>query len=90
MKSWARTILTLGPNPPERMFEMYIIKSSQEDFALKSKLWPPSFSLHRPIFAGNSRSTRISQLRVGKTRSKLELKSRIFESLFKAIQGKAI
>ena len=38
MKSWAVLILTLKPNPPEKMFEMYIKKSSQEDFALKSKL----------------------------------------------------
>ena len=43
---------------------------SQEDFALKSKLWPPSFLQHLPIFAGNSRFTGISQLRAGKTRSK--------------------
>ena len=40
------------------------------DFALKSKLRPGGFLLHRPIFAGNSRFTGISQLRAGKTRSK--------------------
>ena len=34
------------------------------------KLWPKGFGWHRPIFAGNSRSTGISQLRAGKTRSK--------------------
>ena len=33
----------------------------------KSKLRPGGFLEHRPIFAGNSRSTDISQLRVGKT-----------------------
>ena len=43
---------------------------SQEDFALRSKLWPANFLEHLPIFAGNSRSTGISQLRAGKTRSK--------------------
>ena len=35
-----------------------------------SKLWPANFLEHLPIFAGNSRSTGISQLRAGKTRSK--------------------
>ena len=49
---------------------MYIKKSSREDFALRSKLWPNNFGKHRPIFAGNSRSTGISQLQAGKTRSK--------------------
>ena len=34
------------------------------------KLWPKGFLEHRPIFAGNSRSTGISQLRAGKTLSK--------------------
>ena len=48
----------------------YIKIFSQEDFALRSKLWPNNFSLHRPIFAGNSHFTGISQLRAGKTRSK--------------------
>ena len=43
---------------------------SPEDFALKSKLWPPKFLAHCPIFSGNSRFTGISQLRAGKTRSK--------------------
>ena len=38
--------------------------------AAKSKLRPCNFLLHRPILAGNSRSTGISQLRAGKTRSK--------------------
>ena len=37
-KSWAVTILTLEPNPPERVFEMYIKIFSQKDFALRSKL----------------------------------------------------
>ena len=69
-KSWAVTILTLEQNPPERIFLIYIKKFSREDFALKSKLWPPKFLEHRPIFAGNSRSTGISQLQAGKTRSK--------------------
>ena len=50
--------------------KIYIKIFSQEDFALNSKLWPPSFFQHLPIFAGNSRSTDISQLRAGKTRSK--------------------
>ena len=63
-------ILTLELNPPERMFEMNIKKFSREDFPLKSKLQPSKFLQHRPIFAGNSRSTGISQLRAGKTRSK--------------------
>ena len=39
-------IFTLEPNHPERIF-LYIKKSSQEDFALKSKLWPPKFLEHR-------------------------------------------
>ena len=57
-------------NPPERKF-LYMLKIfSQEDFALRSKLWPNNFSLHHPIFAGNSRFTGISQLRAGKTQSK--------------------
>ena len=43
---------------------------SQEDFALQSKLLPNNFSLHCLIFAGNSRSTGISQLGAGKTGSK--------------------
>merc|ERR1712004_860455 len=63
-------LIQSSSNPPERMFEMYIKKSSQEDLALKSKLRPGGFLLHRPIFAGNSRFTGISQLRAGKTRSK--------------------
>ena len=42
---------------------------SQEDFALKSKLWALGFLEHLPIFAGNSRSSGISQIRAGKTRS---------------------
>ena len=56
-------------SPPPLLF-IYVKKFSLEDFALWSKLWPANFWLHRPIFAGNSRSTRISQLRAGKTRSK--------------------
>ena len=43
-KSWAVTILTLEQNPPERKFLTYIKIFSQEDFALKSKLWPLGFS----------------------------------------------
>ena len=69
-KSSGVTILTLEQNPPERKFLTYIKIFSQEDFALKSKLWPPSFLQHLPIFAGNSHFTGISQLRAGKTRSK--------------------
>ena len=46
---------------------MYIKKSSQEDFALKSKLWPSNFGKHRPILADNSRSTGISQFQAGIT-----------------------
>ena len=65
-----RPILTLEQNPPERKFLTYIKIFSQEDFPLWSKMWPNNFSLHRPIFAGNSRFTGISQLRAGKTRSK--------------------
>ena len=53
----------------EKIFNIYK-NFSQEDFAIKSKLWPLSFFQHLPIFAGNSRSTVISQLRAGKTRSK--------------------
>ena len=45
-------------------------RSSQEDFALRSKLWPANFLEHLPIFAGNLHFTGISQLRAGKTRSK--------------------
>ena len=41
-----------------------------KDKAEFCKLWPKGFGEHRPIFAGNSRSTGISQLRAGKTRSK--------------------
>ena len=44
---------------------MYVKKLSREDFALRSKLWPNNFGKHRPIFAGNSRSTGIYQLRAG-------------------------
>ena len=48
MKSWAATILTLEPNPPERMFEMYIKKFTREDFApTHSALDEGQF---RPIF----------------------------------------
>ena len=65
-KSWAVTILTLEQNPPERKFLTYIKIFSQEDFALKSKLWPLGFLEHLPIFAGNSHFTCISQLRAGK------------------------
>ena len=43
---------------------------SQEDFALKSKLWPAKFLEHLPIFAGNLRFTGISKLWAGKIRSK--------------------
>jgi len=40
-------ILTLERNPPERKF-LYMLKIfSQEDFALRSKLWPNNFSEHR-------------------------------------------
>ena len=46
-KSWAVTIWTLKQNPPERKFLYILKKFPQEDFALKSKLWPPSFLLHR-------------------------------------------
>ena len=49
---------------------MYKGKFSREDFALKSKWRPAKFSVHHQIFAGNSRSTGISQIRAGKTRSK--------------------
>ena len=48
-------------------------KSTQRDFALQWKLWPANFGEHFLIFAGNSRSTGISQLRSGKTRSKRPL-----------------
>ena len=58
-------------NPPKRKFWYMLKIFSQEDFALKSKLWPLGFSLHRPIFAGNSHFTGISQLRAGKTGSKI-------------------
>ena len=69
---WQRGVESLQGRvtAPERKFLTYIKIFSQEDFALKSKLRPANFLLHRPIFAGNSRSTGISQLRAGKTRSK--------------------
>ena len=39
--------MTLERNPPERKF-LYMLKIfSQEDFALRSKLWPANFLLHR-------------------------------------------
>ena len=69
-KAWEVTILTLEHNPLKRFFLYISKKSSQEDFALKSKLRPWYFFQHLPIFAGNSRFTGISQLRAGKTRSK--------------------
>ena len=69
-----------GPPVQERFLKNVLVlckdvrninkKISHEDFALNSKLWPGGFLLHLPIFAGNSRSTSISQLRAGKTRSK--------------------
>ena len=68
--TWQAAILTLEQNPPERKFLTYIKIFSQEDLALKSKLRPGGFLLHRPIFAGNSRSTGIFQLQAGKTQSK--------------------
>ena len=43
-KSPAVTILTLEQNPPERIFLYMLNKFSQEDFALRSKLWPNNFS----------------------------------------------
>ena len=43
-KSWAVTILIIERNPPERIFLTYIKIFSQEDFALRSKLWPNNFS----------------------------------------------
>ena len=46
-KTWQAAILTLEQNPPERKFLTYIKIFSQEDFALKSKLQPGGFSLHR-------------------------------------------
>ena len=42
-KTWPAAILTLEQNPPERIFLMYIKKSSQEDLGLKSKLRPAKF-----------------------------------------------
>ena len=50
---------------------MYIKKSSQEDFALKSKLRPAKFSLHHPIFAANSRSTDISMASIATARQRV-------------------
>ena len=70
-KSLQAAILTLEQNPPERNFLTYIKIFSQEDFALKSKLRPGGFFQHLPIFAGNSHFTGISQLRAGKTGSKI-------------------
>ena len=69
-KNLQAAILTLEQNPPKRKFSTYIKIFPQEDLALKSKLRPGGFLLHRPIFAGNLRFTGISQLRAGKTRSK--------------------
>ena len=43
-KTWQAAILTLEQNPPERKFLTYIKIFSQEDFALRSKLWPNNFS----------------------------------------------
>ena len=52
-------------------FFLHISKEfSQEDFAPKSKFWPPGFLRRCLNFAANSRSTGISQLRAGETRSK--------------------
>ena len=42
-KSLQAAILTLEQNPPERKFLTYIKIFSQEDFALRSKLWPNNF-----------------------------------------------
>ena len=63
-------IIHMTPLPSQDAWLIYIKIFSQEDFALWSKLWPNNFSEHRPIFAGNSRLTGISQLGAGKTRSK--------------------
>ena len=68
-----RTVIYYTYDPisqPRDAWLIYIKKFSREDFALNSKLSPPNFLEHPPIFAGNSRSTGISQLRAGKTRSK--------------------
>ena len=43
-KNYQATILIVERNPPERKF-LYMLKIfSQEDFALRSKLWPNNFS----------------------------------------------
>ena len=42
---------------------MYMKNFSQEDFAQTIKLWPANFSLHRPIFAGTTRSGRLNTVK---------------------------
>ena len=46
-KNYTATILTFEQNPPERIFLCTLSTYSQEDFALKSKLRPCNFLLHR-------------------------------------------
>ena len=66
MKSLQAAILILERNPPERKF-LYMLKIfSQEDFALKSKLWPLGFLLHRLRWFFSSRNK--GQLRAAVTR----------------------
>ena len=61
--------------PPSNEGTQYIhiyIKNIADSVALAEfwKSWPYLRMLHCPIFAGNSRSSGISQFRAGKTRSK--------------------
>ena len=53
-------------NPPERIFLYMLKKFSQEDFALRSKLWPNNFSEHRLSWFFFSRNK--GQLRAAVTR----------------------
>ena len=49
-KTWPAAILTLEPNLPGEVFEMYIKIFSQEDFALKSRLWQAGFLERLPRY----------------------------------------
>ena len=68
-----RTVIYYTYDPisqPRDAWLIYIKKFSREDFALKSKLWPPSFLEHRPICnPTNVKKTGISILSFGKLRA---------------------
>ena len=59
---------------------------SQEDFALKSKLWPLGFLQHLPIFDGNSHFTPTSDRQnMVKTAPQLLLVNSAFVALYVGI-----